>query len=103
MCRLYFLIIFFIFRNVIYILKMAILAGIYFGPGSNPGNRMEARNTQLSKTLRIKLMKKQKIKIRKQFFEDTMDNNEHHQFSSGSAGGSEYSKHSPALNATVIH
>ena len=36
-------------------------------------------------------------------YEDTMDNNEHHQFSSGSAGGSEYSKHSPALNATVIH
>ena len=104
MCRLYFLIIFFIFRNVIYILKMAILAGIYFGPGSNPEwNRMEARNTQLSKTLRIKLMKKQKIKIRKQFFEDTMDNKEHHQFSSGSAGGSENSKHSPALNATVIH
>jgi hypothetical protein len=70
MCRLYFLIIFFIFRNVIYILKMTILAGIYFGPGSNPGNRMEARNTQLSKTLRIKLMKKRKIKIRKQSFDD---------------------------------
>lgn len=49
---------------------MAILAGIYFGPGSNPGNRMEARNTQLSKTLRIKLMKKWKIKIRKQSFDD---------------------------------
>jgi hypothetical protein len=51
---------------------MAILdSGMYFGPGSNPGNRMEARNTQLSKTLlRIKLMKKRKIKIRKQSFDD---------------------------------
>ena len=49
---------------------MTILAGIYFGPGSNPGNRTEARNTQLSKTLRIKLMKKRKIKIRKQSFDD---------------------------------
>jgi len=36
-------------------------------------------------------------------YEDTMDNKEHHQVSSGSAGGSENSKHSPALNATVIH
>ena len=90
---------FFIFRNVIYILKMTILAGIYFGPGSNPGNRMEARNSQLSKTLRIKLMKKRKIKIRKQSFDDWRHLRRHH----GQQRGSENSKHSPALNATVIH
>jgi hypothetical protein len=47
---------------------MTILAGIYFGPGSNPGNRMKARNSQLSKTLRIKLMKKTENKNSKAIF-----------------------------------
>jgi hypothetical protein len=37
---------------------MAILAGIYFGPGSNPRNRMKGRSNKLNKTHQIELLRK---------------------------------------------